>query len=155
MSRRRTIKGVLHNFLGTYTSRYSDYDGYWLFGILAGENRELKIDLLNPSIGATESTIVAIAVKLAAQKFREQVDKGNLSISCMREARLDITRLPDSVRGAVNGRVCAGYNFRFFARVVSDSGREYDSEMLAFVAPHDPAVESRSKHRGTPCNIPE
>ena len=37
MPRRRTIKGVLDNFLGTYTSRYSDYDGYWLFGMVVGE----------------------------------------------------------------------------------------------------------------------
>ncbi len=32
--RRRIIKAVLDNFLGTYTSRYSDFHGYWLFGFL-------------------------------------------------------------------------------------------------------------------------
>ena len=34
MPTRRVIKSVLHNFLGTYTSRYSDYNGYWLFGFM-------------------------------------------------------------------------------------------------------------------------
>jgi hypothetical protein len=28
----RAIRGMLRNFLGTYTSQYSDYKGYWLFG---------------------------------------------------------------------------------------------------------------------------
>jgi len=33
---RKAIKGVLHNFTETY-SRYSDYGGYWLFGVLLSE----------------------------------------------------------------------------------------------------------------------
>ena len=28
------IKSVLRNFLETFASRYTDYDGYWLFGFL-------------------------------------------------------------------------------------------------------------------------
>ncbi len=34
MATRRAINGVLGNFLGTYVSRYSDYDSYWLFGFI-------------------------------------------------------------------------------------------------------------------------
>jgi len=146
--RRRTIKGVLHNFLGTYTSRYSDYDGYWLFGMLVGDVGELKIDLLSPSAATSASAPVAAAIQLAAQKFREQMEKAGLSVSWVREARLDITRLPDSRRGPVNGRVCAGHDVRFVARVVSDYGKAYESEMSVFVAPHDSGVELRST-RGT------
>ena len=50
---RRIIKGVLHNFIGTYTSRYSDYDGYWLFGMVVRDVAELRIDLLYPNVNAT------------------------------------------------------------------------------------------------------
>ncbi len=32
------MKGVLHNFLGTLTSRYSDHRGYWLFGPLSANS---------------------------------------------------------------------------------------------------------------------
>jgi hypothetical protein len=144
MTRRRAINGVLHNFLGTYTSRYSDYDGYWLFGMLVGDAGDLKIDLSSRSMGKTDSAPLAAAVQLAAQKFREQMEKTGLSISCVREAQLDITKLPDSGRGAVNGRVCVGHNVRFVARVVSDYGKKYEHAMSVFVAPHDPAVERRS-----------
>ena len=31
---RRHLKSVLAGFLGTYTSRYSDFQGYWLFGFI-------------------------------------------------------------------------------------------------------------------------
>jgi hypothetical protein len=142
--RRRIIQGVLHNFLGTYTSRYSDFDGYWLFGLLVGDVGELGIDLLNPSVDATASAPVAAAIQLAAQKFREQMEKAGLSISSAREARLNIARLSDSQRGVVNGQVCAGHNVRFVARLVSNYGRTYESEMSVFVAPHDAANERRS-----------
>ena len=148
--RRRTINGVLHNFLGTYTSRYSDYDGYWLFGLLVGEVGELKIDLLSPTVGTTTSVPVEAAVQLAAQKFREQMEKAGFSVSCVKEAKLDITKLPVSRRGVVNGRVCAGHDIQFVARVISDYGKTYESGVSVFVAPHDSGVESRSTRRSTP-----
>src|SRR6266436_3851644 len=103
MMRRRTITSVLHNFLGTYTSRYSDYDGYWLFGMLVADVAELKIDLLGSAFGTTVSTPIAAATQLAAQRFREQMKKAGLSVACVTEATLDITKLPDSRRRVVNG----------------------------------------------------
>jgi hypothetical protein len=145
--RRRTFHGVLHNFLGTYTSRYSDYDGYWLFGMLVVNVSELQIDLLSMSVDPTASALVAYAIRLAAQKFQEQVEKAGGSVSSVREAQLRITRLA-ARRGPVNGRVCAGHDLRFVARVVSNFGKTYESAMSIFVAPHDSGVESRST-RGT------
>ncbi len=142
------VSSCAHNFLGTYTSRYSDCDGYWLFGMLVGEVRELKIDLLNPSIGTTDSAPVTAAIRLAAQKFREQMEKAGLSASRVQEAQLDVTKLPDSQRGLVNGRMCAGYNVRFSAKVVYENGTIFKRELSVFVAPHNPAIETRSA-RGT------
>ena len=146
--RRRTIKGALPNFLGTYTSRYSDYDGYWIFGILLGSLGELQIDLLGPVQGDPQGPAIAAAIQLARQRFREQIEKAGSSISCTRDASLKIMRLPQPETGAVNGRICAGHRVRFVARVVSDLGKTYESEKCVFVAPHDPKVELRSA-RGT------
>jgi len=148
MNRRRTIKGVLHNFLGTYTSRYSDYDGFWLFGILLGDVEELKIDLLSGSVGTSQPAPVTAAIELAVQRFAEQVEKAGLSVSCVREARLEITKLPGSQRGAVHGHISVGNHVRFVARVVSDYGKTYEGTRTVFVAPHDASVERRST-RGT------
>ncbi len=143
MSRRR-IKGILHNFLGTYTSRYSDLEGYWLFGLSIADVSKLAIDLLNPAVGATESAPLAAAVRLAALKFREQLEKGRCDVLVIREARLDITKSPEVSRGLVNGRMTVGHNFLFVATAVTDLGRIYKGEMSVFVAPHDPGIERRS-----------
>lgn len=148
MKHYRTIEGILHNFLGTYTSRYSDYDGYWLFGMLVGVVGELRIDLLRPSVGASDSAPVRAAVQLAGQKFQEQMEKAGLSTSSVREAWLEISRLPDKQHRVVHGRVWVGHNVRFVARVVSNYAKMYEREMSVFVAPHDPAIETRST-RGT------
>jgi hypothetical protein len=144
MTSRKALKGVLHNFLGTYTSRYSSYEGYWLFGMLVGDAIDLHIDLLSPTIRSGNPNPVRIAIKLAAALFRDQMKKARVAVSCVRVANLDIIRLPDSQHGTINGCVCAGYSLRFLASVMSDSGRKYVREMVLFVAPHDPRVEWRS-----------
>ena len=141
---KRVIKGVLDNFLGTYTSRYSDHNGYWVFGMLVGELRELRIDLLCSIEGTFENTPLGTATKLAGMKFREQMEKAGIAVSYAQEAYLNIKKLPDSTYGFVNGRRCSGWTFQLAAKVVSHSGFTYEREKSVFVAPHDPQVERRS-----------
>jgi len=143
MATRRTVRGVLGNFLGTYTSRYSDYDGYWLFGFLVADLAELRIDLLATQVDDA-NTPVSVAVRSAVGKFDDQVRKAGLVRSQVREACLTIRRLPGSVEGPVNGHSCAGYNISFSAGVLMDGGRRYEREQIVFVAPHDSKVELRS-----------
>src|SRR4051794_36083463 len=92
MKRRRTIKGVLGNFLGTFTSRDSDYDGYWLFGFLVEEMEHLTINFLEPKAWAGASMPRALAAKVATTKFQEQMEKAGLETSCLKEASLVITK---------------------------------------------------------------
>ena len=75
MPTRRVIQGVLQNFLGTFISRYSDYGGYWLFGILADDLAGLCIDLLAAPIPSAVSDPMATTITLARAKFREQMQK--------------------------------------------------------------------------------
>src|SRR5947207_1622431 len=96
MTSRRVIKGVLHNFLATFTSRYSDFDGYWVFGLLVQGMDTESIDLLAVSAESTDATPSGFARRLAAQKFAEQIAKAGLPSSWFRKARLDITKLPVS-----------------------------------------------------------
>ena|SRR5438128_5003086 len=144
MTNRRIIKGVLHNFLGTFTSRYSDFDGYWVFGFLVERMDGASIDLLDLRTESADTTPSAFARRLAAQKFAEQIAKAGLPRSWFREARLDISKSAEPRFGAVNGRSCFGYDVRFLAHAVTDLGRTYDTTLSIFVAPHDPKVELRS-----------
>jgi hypothetical protein len=144
MKRRRKIQGVLCNFLGTYTSRYSDYEGYWLFGFLANDIQQLKIDLLNPQTNNFENGPLAFAAELAMRKFSEQMSKNGIAVLWLREAHLDITKLLQSKNGFVNGRSCVGNDFRFTVQALSDLGKTYKTEVVVFVAPHNSSIESRS-----------
>ncbi|MCE9583307.1 MAG: hypothetical protein K8T20_12535, partial [Planctomycetes bacterium] len=69
MARRRTIEGVLYNFLGTYTSRYSDFDGYWLFGFIVESTSQLTLDLMAAPTATSSAAPMVAAAQLAAAKF--------------------------------------------------------------------------------------
>lgn len=144
MASHQSIKSVLHNFLGTYTSRYSDYDGYWLFGVIIHNLGKLQIDLLNPSANLNEFPSIEFAIQLATQKFQEQMSKAGFTFLIVQEAKLFVTKLPESVTGLANGFACAGNNVQFLIQIVSKQGTTYESEITVFVAPHDPSIEERS-----------
>jgi hypothetical protein len=137
------MKSVLRNFLGTYTSRYSQFRGYWLFGFLVGELSELNFNLLSAPPVDVE-TPRAVAEKLAATKFEDQLRKSGLERSMVREARLSLRRAPEVANGSVNGHACAGYNLSFEAHAVMDTDKQYGCKQVLFVAPHDARVERRS-----------
>ena len=143
MTTQRAIRGVLGNFLGTYTSRYSDFDGYWLFGFLVDSLSDQEIDLLATACDGRKSPI-CFAIESAAAKFEDQMRKAGLERSQVREASLSIRRLSEPLMGAVNGRPSAGYNLSFKATAMMESGRRYESERIVFVAPHNPKFELRS-----------
>lgn len=141
---RRVIPGVLHNFIATFTSRYSDFGGYWLFGLCVVDLDAVTLDLLDDSPDVDDSTPWGLARSLAVQKFGEQIAKVGLPSCWIRKAHLDISKSPTPLLGAVNGYRTSGHIVIFEARVVTDLGREYRRKTSVFVAPHDPKMESRS-----------
>ena len=147
MTRRRAIKGILHNFLGTFISRYSVVDGYWLFGFLVEDIQTTRIDLMGRNFEETDEPI-SIAKQLAVRKFAEQIDKANIPISWLGEAFLEITKSPNPKECYVNGRLCTGYEMEFVANAVTDKGKFYKSTSTIIVAPHNPSIETQSRrHR--------
>jgi len=144
MASHRNIRGMLHNFLGTYTSRYSDFDGYWLFGLLVDDISELYIDLIEVRSECNDTMPMIIAKQLAVTKFSEQMEKVGLPTSCIREAHLKITKSPELIDGFVNGWLSSGYQVKFVVEAVTDLGKTYESTLSLFVALHNPKVEQRS-----------
>lgn len=143
MAATKAIRGVLGNFLGTYTSRYSQLDGYWLFGFLVGDLSELRIDLL-VSDGVDPDYVRDSAAQLARVKFSDQLNKARVSADRVREAWLTIRKLPGEVTGPVNGHPTAGHHVSFNVCAVLLNGRCHQRECTEFIAPHNPLVESRS-----------
>jgi hypothetical protein len=141
MATRKVMRSVLRGFLGTYTSRYSDYRGYWLHGQLPPDLLECTVDLLGSAPlphGPAEA-----ARRLAVRRFAEQLHKSGLARDVVREAALHIARTAEVVEGRQGDFVVPGHIVRFSARSVMDNGRVYQDECKVFVAPHDPDKEGR------------
>jgi hypothetical protein len=150
MIRRRCLRAVLHNYLSTLTSRYSDLDGYWILGLLVDDLETTTVDLMTESSVDHPSKAWATFIRLARDKFQEQLAKQRITISFVRAAVLEIKKPLTLSEGYVNGHVRAGYDVAFSARVKSDLHTVYASEMSVFVAPHNADIESRSRRREPP-----
>ena len=144
MARRSAIDSVLHNFLGTYTSRYSEIDGYWLLGWIVKEVDRLHIDLMAISpmaCGASEP--LDVARTHAVRCFADQVEKAHVARWITR-AELVIRRSDATGTAVIYPRQRTGWDVRFEATAISDVGNAYRRSVTVFVAAHDPGMESRS-----------
>ncbi len=88
MPTRRVLKSVLHNCLGTFTSRYTDYEGYWLFGFFINKVGALEFDLCGGSQQWSDEAVSA-AVTFALQEFRGQMQKAGLKMNLQTERKDD------------------------------------------------------------------
>jgi hypothetical protein len=147
MATRRALKGALHNFLGTFTSRYSDFDGYWLLGLIEANLEGLLINLSSSAELPPNGGALGFAIELAKEKFGEQLEKAAVSRSWVRESHLQITLSPEAEARFSNSSFRNGHNYRFCARVLTDLARTVEAEIYVYVAPHDPALETRSRRR--------
>ena len=137
----RALRSVAHNFLGTFMSRYTDFDGYWLFGFIVERVPKATIDLLDQA-DADSSDPVAVFRAAAQSKFQEQLAKAGfgrdrLSGAELRWLRSDLEMVP-SVWGPrpgykVTAEVLVGTVRRQFSRVASE-----------FILAHNPDLERRS-----------
>ena len=140
----RCMRGVPANVLGSIVSRYSDYDGYWLFGMVVADLRATKIDLLADMGDVTEPNPRAALFHRAKTVFHQQLVKAGVNIARIREATLDLTRSSTRRPGVVNHHAAEGYDVTLTIRVSSDVNKVYQRTMVIFVSPHDPRVELRS-----------
>jgi hypothetical protein len=145
--RRRSLRGALHNFLGTLTSRYSDFDGHWVLGLIVEELGETTIDLLGKPEADAEATPLGAFIRMARDRFQEQLGKQRIPGSFVSSGLLEITKPSARTEGHVNGHVRPGYDVAFLARVESDLHTVYASKTTVLVAPHDPDIETRSARR--------
>ena len=144
MARRSAIDSVLHNFLGTYTSRYSEFHGYWLWGRVVKEVDRLHIDLLAISqMACAASKPLDVAWTHAVRRFADQVEKAHVA-KWITRAELVIQRSDATRMAVVYSGQRTGWDVWFAATAVSDVGSAYRRSVTVFVSAHDPRMESQS-----------
>jgi hypothetical protein len=141
------VKNALAGFLGTYSSRNTDYKGYWLFGFIVDRLSELHIDPLMQR-RSLASTALDAAGDLARAKFLDQLLKNGITVDRVRQAALIVRRLPGKVERSIDDQVRAGVMVSFHIEAVMQDDRSYEKSCVVFVASHDAEVERRSARHG-------
>ena len=137
----RALKGVLHSFLTTLTSRNTDLNGYWLFGFLVEGTEELDVDLLEAH-GADESTPAEAFRRLASSRFHEQLSRAGFPVERVAKAVLYWRRSdPREVPSAWGPQ--RGYRLVLEVAATAVSGAQFRRATSEFVLPHDPAREGQ------------
>ena len=142
MATQRVLRSVTKNFLATYTSRYSDRDGYWLFGFLS-DNPQLEIDLLGDRYRRSGEPSEDARL-FAMDAFVDQLAKAKVAETRLRSARLSISTSPQKTERVAGGTLRQGREMTFVVVVAMDAGTTYEARCTKFVSPHDPALELRS-----------
>lgn len=137
----RVLRGVVHNAVETYVSRYSSYDGHWLFGFLIGHLDRCEFDLLASQ--APGGTPVEAAQFRAVQVFREQLAKAGLGIERVRSAVLTLRR-GKSADVVGEQFFTRGWELHVRLQAQAVTGRAFQAEQVVRVAAHNPLVERRS-----------
>lgn len=135
---------MLHNYLETLSSRYSDYDGFWVFGLLFHNLGAIKIDLDSQSSLLPGDPVLVWFEAESRRKFAEQIAKDRIPIEYVRAARLVCEVVSKPFSGSIGGSPTEGATCRLTVSVTSDLGAEYSRKKEFFVAPHDPSREHRS-----------
>ncbi len=135
------IKSIAHNFLQTYTSRYSSWHGYWLWGFVIEDHLHLNWDLLARPTGSHYDPLT-FARELAVVRFFQQCEKQGASRRIERvELIITASTPPDTLYTRTFGLRLL--NMRFVIKVET-SGTAIVTECDILVARHDPSLESPS-----------
>ena len=94
------LNSVIHNYLETFTSRYYDYDGYWIFGHIVEGLKTEEFNLLKSHTDEV-FTPKAIIKKLAVEKFSQQLTKNQVDLSKIKLAKLKIVKNNSSIVSAL------------------------------------------------------
>jgi hypothetical protein len=142
MATQRVLRSVTRNFLATYTSRYSDREGYWLFGFLS-DAPQLEIDLLGDRYRRSDDPSEDARL-FAMDAFVDQLTKAKMAEARLRSARLSISTSPQKTERVAGGTLRQGREMTFVVAVTTNTGATYEARCTQFVAPHDPSLELRS-----------
>lgn len=143
MKRSQSITGVIHNFLGAYTSRYSDFKGYWAFGMIVDDLFVTEIDLLDTRSENVQKNVGEYVLSRAQNTFKDQMSKAGILHNTIERAILQIRRC-NTKTGFINNTKKNGWIVDFTAEVVTKKNLQYRDSKMLFIAPHDSRNEFRS-----------
>lgn len=143
MPRRKQFKGICHDILDSFVSRYNDLDGYWALGQYAtflkdcGQS-ELQIQLQKQST-LPEFTLFIVSATYYRGAVLRLMDANAMPHSWLADAYIRF-----SILGPASA-LCE-------VEIASDLGKAYRSRRRVIVRPHNPRCEHRREDAFGPSN---
>lgn len=143
MSRRKQFKGICHDILETFVSRYNDLDGYWALGQYVafldrlGE-RQLQFRMRDSTV-APESLSGAVSAEYYRRAVLRMMEANAMPQAWLADATIKVSIVAPA-RAACE------------IEIVSDLGRTYRSECTITARAHDPVDELRRTGKFGPSN---
>jgi hypothetical protein len=134
MPRRKQFRGICHDILESFVSRYNDLDGYWALGqyvaflMARGEDR-VVFHLQDGSTVPEDARFTA-----SAPYYRRAIAR-LMDANAMPRSWLADASITFSITGSSKA-LCS-------IEIVSDLGRNYRSDLIVDVRPHDALREYR------------
>lgn len=143
MPRRKQFRGICHDILESFVSRYNDLDGYWALGqyaafLMARGEDQLVFHLQDGSTVPEDARFTASAAYYR-RAIARLMDANAMPRSWIADA---------SITFSMTGSWKAGCSIE----IVSDLGPNYRSDIVVDVRPHDALREYRRAGNTGPSN---
>jgi hypothetical protein len=138
------IFSCARGFLGTIISRYSNYDGYWIYGFLIKQHESIEINLLDSIDNYPGRNPLKYFTRISINKFHTQVIKNQINEKDIQEAKLTVRNTNITSWGFVNRERSIGFDVVVEIVIVKSNGRKIVEKKNIFVAPHNPSKELRN-----------
>jgi hypothetical protein len=143
MPRRRQFQGICHDILGSFVSRYNDFEGYWAFGqYVLVLNRIGETQFQFKLTGPTETSDHHV-LAVSEEYYRGAV------LRLMETNAMPQAWLAD---GAIKVSIVAPDEVKCEIEIVSDLDKTYRCARTMSVRPHDSGVELRRANKFGPSN---
>ncbi|MDQ0454350.1 hypothetical protein [Rhizobium paknamense] len=143
MARRNQFKGICHDLLESFVSRYNDHNGYWSLGHYVAllerlGKSQIQIHLTGEA-ATSEIPLIAVSEEYYRRAVFSMMEAHSMPKLWLRTATITVL-------------VPAPAKARCDIEIVSDLGKTYRSERTLTARPHDPGTEVRRRDSFGPSN---
>jgi hypothetical protein len=153
MPRRKRLKSVANDVLGSFISRNNDLEGYWALGklyslALSRSTNTVELDLLSGRLSPDDRQFATMACTYTSN-FEKLLRRQNVPRDRVHEAKITV-HFNVPVQQGHYPLLTYGKPLDATLDIVDREGTRFSVSKLSWCHPHDPLVESRSGRAAKP-----
>ena len=156
MAHRDSLKDAMERFVEAFASKDSKFDGDWIFGHVIESLDKQRIDLLDEATPQAGGQLLMV-VKLAINKFEEELATASIPIEALETASVTLSRGEVAVKlfydissGSIVSEIVTGYDMTIVATAEVQGEPSQTVESTVFVADFKKIRKFRDAIKGPP-----